>query len=284
VRLDKSAGKDSTEDRRQEQAREDYMKRLEEIRKKKAFICDMDGVIYHGNRLLDGVKEFFTWLTEQNKKFLFLTNSSERSPMELQQKMARLGLEISKEHFYTSALATASFLASQKPRGTAYVIGEAGLINAMYEAGYTMNDVNPDYVVVGEARTYNLDTVTHAVNLVKNGARLIGTNPDLTGPIEKGIMPATGALIAPIALAAEVEPYFVGKPNPLMMRHALKRLNCKREETVIVGDRMDTDVKSGIESEIETVLVLSGVSDRETPGTFAYAPAVILDGVKDIIG
>lgn len=244
----------------------------------------MDGVIYHGNRLLDGVKEFFSWLVDQDKKFLFLTNSSERSPLELQQKMARLGLDISKEHFYTSALATASFLASQKPGGTAYVIGEAGLINAMYEAGYTMNDVNPDYVVVGEARTYNLDTVTYAVNLVIRGARLIGTNPDLTGPIEKGIMPATGALIAPIALAAEAEPYFVGKPNPLMMRHALKRLNCKREETVIVGDRMDTDIKSGIESEIETVLVLSGVSDRETPGTFAYAPAVILDGVKDIIG
>lgn len=262
---------------------EDHQKILKRIREKKAFICDMDGVIYHGNRLLEGVPAFLQWLRDHDKRFLFLTNSSERSPMELQQKMARLGLEIPKEHFYTSALATASFLKSQKPGGTAYVLGEAGLINAMYEAGYTMNDVNPDYVVVGESRTYNLDTVTHAVNLVKAGARLIGTNPDITGPIEKGIMPATGALIAPIYLAAEVQAYFIGKPNPLMMRHALKRLNCTREETAIIGDRMDTDIKSGLESEIETVLVLSGVSSRETPKTFAYGPNLILDGVKDLI-
>lgn len=262
---------------------EEHQKILKRIREKKAFICDMDGVIYHGNRLLEGVSDFLQWMLDHDKRFLFLTNSSERSPMELQQKMARLGLKISKEHFYTSALATATFLKSQKPGGTAYVLGEAGLINALYEAGYTMNDVNPDYVVVGESRTYNLDTVTHAVNLVKEGASLIGTNPDITGPIENGIMPATGALIAPIYLAAEVEPYFVGKPNPLMMRHALKRLNCTREETAIIGDRMDTDIKSGLESEIETVLVLSGVSNRKTPKTFAYGPNLILDGVKDLI-
>lgn len=255
---------------------------LETIREKKAFICDMDGVIYHGNRLLDGVREFIDWLQAHDKEYLFLTNSSERSPLELQQKLSRLGLSIDKSHFYTSALATASFLKSQNPDGSAYVIGEAGLINAMYEVGYTMNDMSPDYVVVGEARTYNLQTLTHAVNLVRKGARLIGTNPDLTGPIEKGIMPATGALIAPISLATNVTPYFIGKPNPLMMRHALKRIGCQREETVIIGDRMDTDVLSGIEAEIDTVLVLSGVSTVDSISQFAYSPSLVLEGVKDI--
>lgn len=264
------------------------MKNIEQqlaaVRDKRAFICDMDGVIYHGNRLLEGVKEFVSWLQDNEKEYLFLTNSSERSPLELQQKLARLGVTIDKRHFYTSALATASFLRTQKPDGSAYVIGDAGLINAMYEVGYTMNDVNPDYVVVGESRNYNLESLTLAVNLVRGGARLVGTNPDITGPIEKGIMPATGALISPIALAAEVTPYFVGKPNPLMMRHALKRLGAKREETVIIGDRVDTDILSGIETEIDTVLVLSGVSTRATVEQFAYRPMVIVDGVKDIAG
>ncbi len=256
--------------------------KIDVIRDKKAFICDMDGVIYHGNRLLEGVPEFIEWLQKNDKEYLFLTNSSERSPLELQQKLGRLGLKIDKKHFYTSALATAMFLQRQIPDGSAYVIGEAGLINAIYEVGYTMNDVNPDYVVVGEARTYNLETLTHAVNLIEGGARLIGTNPDLTGPIEKGIMPATGALISPIALATGVTPYFVGKPNPLMMRNALKILACKREDAVIIGDRMDTDILSGLEAEIDTVLVLSGVSKPSTVKTFAYRPSIILEGVKDI--
>lgn len=259
-----------------------FQEKIERIRHKKAFICDMDGVIYHGNKLLDGVVEFVDWLQENDKKYLFLTNSSERSPLELQQKLARLGVTIDKKHFYTSALATAIFLQSQDPNGTAYVIGEPGLINALYEVGYSMNDINPDYVVVGEARAYNLESVTHAVNLVVRGARLVGTNPDLTGPIEKGIMPATGALIAPISLATGVNPYFVGKPNPLMMRTALKRLGCKREETVIIGDRMDTDILSGIEAEIDSVLVLTGVTDRAEINKFAYRPFLILDGVKDV--
>ncbi len=258
--------------------------KLNEIKSKKAFICDMDGVIYHGNKLLDGVREFIDWLQNNGKKYLFLTNSSERSPLELQHKLERFGISIDKQHFYTSALATAAFLKSQHPEGSAYVLGEAGLINAIYEAGYTMNDVNPTYVVVGESRTYNLETLTHAVNLVKNGAKLIGTNPDLTGPIEGGIMPATGALISPIALATGVTPYFIGKPNPLMMRIALKKLGCHREETVIIGDRMETDILSGLESEIDTVLVLSGVSSKNTIKRFAYSPTLILEGVKEIPG
>ena len=256
---------------------------MHELRAKKAFLCDMDGVIYHGNHLLPGVPEFIEWLRANDKGFLFLTNSSERSPRELSQKLARLGLRIEEEHFYTSALATASFLASQKPGGSAYVIGEAGLTNALYDAGFTMNNVDPDYVVVGETRTYSFERIEQAVHLVLAGAKLIGTNPDLTGPTERGIVPATGALTAPIELATGSKAYYVGKPNPLMMRHALKKMGFRREETAIIGDRMDTDIIAGIESEIETVLVLSGVSTRETIGQFAYGPRYILDGVGDVV-
>ena len=168
---------------------------------KKGFICDMDGVIYHGNHLLPGVEKFLDWLEREQKNYLFLTNSSERSPRELQDKLARLGLTVDESHFYTSALATASFLANQCPGGSVYVIGETGLTNALYNAGFTMNDVDPDFVVVGETRSYGYERLEHAVMLVNRGARLVGTNSDLTGPTEKGIAPATRALIAPIELA-----------------------------------------------------------------------------------
>jgi NagD protein len=255
---------------------------LERLRAKKAFICDMDGVLYHGNRLLPGAKEFVAWLIGREKKFLFLTNSSERSPRELQQKLARMEIKVAEEHFYTSALATASFLASQHPNGSAYVIGETGLTNALYAAGFSMNDVNPDYVVIGDTHSYNYERIARAVELVRRGARLIGTNPDLTGPGEEGIVPSTGALVAPIERAAGRKAYFIGKPNPLMMRHALRRLASRREETVIIGDRMDTDILSGIEAEIEPVLVLSGVTRREDLAQFAYAPAYILEAVGAI--
>ena len=253
------------------------------LTEKKAFICDMDGVIYHGNKLLNGVVSFVTWLLEENKKFIFLTNSSERSPYELCQKLQRLGLEVPKEHFYTSALATASFLKGQCPGGSAYVIGEAGLTNALYDAGVSMNDVNPDYVIVGESRTYNIEKIERAVHLVLNGAKLIGTNPDLTGPTEKGIVPATRALISPIELATGTQAYFIGKPNPLMIRHARKMMDCTSEETAIIGDRMDTDIVAGIESGIDTVLVMSGVTTEESMAKFAYIPKYIFAGVGDII-
>jgi NagD protein len=255
---------------------------LDTIRGKRAFIVDMDGVIYHGNRLLAGAAEFVVWLKAREKRFLFLTNSSERSPAELSQKLARLGVSVEPEHFYTSALATAAFLASQRPKGSAYVIGEPGLINALYEAGYTMNNVNPDYVVIGESRSYGLDTIETAVRLVLGGARLIGTNPDLNGPGEGGLVPACGALVAPIELATGRKAYFVGKPNPLIMRHALRRLEATREETAIVGDRMDTDIVAGVETDIETVLVLSGVTRREDLPLFAYGPHHVLEGVFQI--
>ena len=255
---------------------------MEPIKDKKAFICDMDGVIYHGNLLLRGAREFLEWLEKNDKKYIFLTNCSERSPRELRQKLLRLGLDVGEEHFYTSALATASFLQTQCPGGSAYVIGEPGLVGAMYEAGFSMNDVNPDYVVVGETGSYSYDKILKAVQLVRKGAKLIGTNPDLTGPIENGIAPATRALIAPIEMATGRSAYFVGKPNPLMMRHAQRRLGTHRSETVIVGDRMDTDIIAGIESEMDTVLVLSGVTSRDAVSSYPYQPHYILDGVGDI--
>lgn len=255
----------------------------ENVAAKKAFICDMDGVIYHGDRLLPGAREFVDWLKQEKKKYLFLTNSSERSPRELGQKLERLGLDVPEDHFYTSALATGIFLKTQHPGASAYVIGEAGLINALYDAGITMNNVNPDFVVVGESHSYTFETLVKAVNLVLQGARLIGTNPDLTGPVEDAIIPATGALISPIELATENKAYFVGKPNPLMMRNALKILGSRREETVIIGDRMDTDIVAGIESEIETILVLSGVTTRDQIERYAYRPHLVLDGVGGIV-
>ena len=249
---------------------------------KKGFICDMDGVIYHGNLLLPGVREFVDWLERNGKEYLFLTNSSERSPKELKQKLHRLGLDVGEEHFYTSALATASYLKNQCPGGSAYVIGEAGLVGALYDAGFSMNDVNPDYVVIGEARAYSLDTLTKATNLVLAGAKLIGANSDTCGPTDEGIAPACRALIAPVEIATGKQAYFCGKPNPLMMRTGLRMLGCHSGEAVMIGDRMDTDVISGMESGMATVLVLSGVSTRATLDEFAYRPSVVLDGVGDI--
>ena len=250
---------------------------------KKGFISDMDGVIYHGNKLLPGVPEFVDWLKKENKEYLFLTNSSERSPKELSQKLSRMGLDVSEDHFYTSAMATASFLQSQCPDGSAYVIGEPGLVYALYEAGISMNDINPDYVVIGETRTYNFEKIERAVQLVLKGAKLIGTNPDLTGPCENGISPACKALAAPIEIATGKSAYFIGKPNPLMMRHAMKKLGCHREETMIIGDRMDTDIIAGIQTEVDTLLVLSGVTALEDVPSFSYGPQYILSGVGDIV-
>ena len=249
----------------------------------KGFICDMDGVIYHGNRILPGVVDFINWLQKENKEFLFLTNNSSYTPRELQQKLARMGINVSEDHFYTSALATATFLKEQEPNCSVYAIGEAGLFNALYDNGIIMNDVNPDYVVVGEGKSYSLDTLTKATNLVLNGAKLIGANSDVSGPIENGIMPACGALVAPIEIATGTHAYFCGKPNPLMMRTGLKLLKCHSSEAVMIGDRMDTDIISGLESGMSTVLVLSGVSTKETINSYAYRPTVVLNGVGDIV-
>ena len=252
---------------------------LDEIRNKKGFICDMDGVIYHGNRLLPGVKEFVEWLYKEDKKFLFLTNSSDRSPRDLQQKLQRMGLDIDETHFYTSAQATARFLNSQSPGCSAYVMGEAGLMNALYEVGITMNDSTPDYVVIGEPKSYNYEMIIKAVKLIQNGAKLVATNSDLTGPTENGIIPACRAMIAPIEMATGQTAYFVGKPNPLMMRTGLRILGVHSHEAAMIGDRMDTDIVAGIETGLDTVLVLSGCTTRKDVENYAYRPHFILDGV-----
>lgn len=255
---------------------------MENLRAKKGFICDMDGVIYHGNHLLDGVKEFVDWLYRENKQFLFLTNASSRSPRELRQKLLRMGLDIGEEHFYTSALATAKFLQSQEPGCSAYVIGDHGLYNALYDAGITINDVDPDYVVVGETTDYSYVHITKAMNLVNQGARLIATNTDITGPVEGGIAPACRAFVAPIEATTGKKAYYVGKPNPLMMRTGLKILDVHSSDAVMIGDRMDTDIIAGIETGLDTALVMTGVSTRDTVKQFPYRPRLILNGVGDI--
>ena len=256
---------------------------MKQILEKKGFICDMDGVIYHGDRILDGVTEFVNWMLDNDKKFVFLTNSPEKTPHELSMKLERMGLTVTPDHFYTSAMATAAFLSSQNPGCTAYVIGEAALTKALYDQHIYMNDVNPDYVVVGETRTYSFEKIEKAIELVNKGAKLIGANPDIIGPTTRGIMPATGALIAPIEIATDRKAYFVGKPNPLMLRHGLKKLNCHSEEIAFIGDRMDTDIIAGIESNVDTILVLSGVTSKEDIDKFPYRPKYVLDGVGDIV-
>ncbi|MBR2906504.1 MAG: HAD family hydrolase [Clostridia bacterium] len=256
---------------------------MNKILEKKGFISDMDGVIYHGNEILPGVREFVSYLIENDKKFVFLTNSPEKTPHELSMKLERMGLSVSPDHFYTSAMATAEFLAAQNPGCTAYVIGEAALAKALYDHQIYMNDVNPDYVVVGETRTYSFEKIEKAIALVNKGAKLIGTNPDITGPTERGVMPATGSLIAPIEIATGKRAYFVGKPNPLMLRHGLRILDCHSADIAFIGDRMDTDIIAGIESNVDTVLVLSGVTAREDIDNFPYRPKYILSGVGDLL-
>lgn len=259
--------------------KDEYMDRL---RQKNGFICDMDGVIYHGNRILPGVREFVDWLQKENKHFLFLTNSNHSTPRELQQKLARMGLDVDESHFYTSALATANFLKLQAPGCSAYAVGDHGLQNALFAAGITINDVDPDYVVIGESQSFSYDNIVNAVRLVNKGAKLIGTNSDLTGPTENGIVPGCRALISPIEMATGKKAYFVGKPNPLMMRTGLRLLGVHSEDAVMIGDRMDTDIVAGIESGLDTVLVLSGVTSREDIANYPYSPRLVLNGVGDI--
>jgi NagD protein len=249
----------------------------------KAFICDMDGVIYHGNKLLPGVLQFIEWLKSEKKQFLFLTNNSHRTPREQREKLLRLGADVGEEHFYTSALATAEFLSRQCPNGSAFVIGGPGLINALYDAGFSMNSANPDYVVVGFALDYNYRTLEHASHLVSRGAKLIGTDANPTFITKKGLSPGTGALIAPIEIATCTKAYYVGKPNPLMTHLALTKLGSTPQETAIIGDRIDTDIIAGIEADITTVLVLSGITKREELKHWGYRADYVLEGVHDIV-
>jgi len=249
----------------------------------RSYLMDMDGVIVHEDRPIPGAERFIARLKEAGLPFLILTNNSIYTARDLAARLAHMGLPVTDADIWTSALATARFLASQRPRGSAYVIGEAGLTTALYEAGYTQSDRNPDYVVVGETRSYSFERITHAIRLIERGARFIATNPDPTGPSVNGPIPATGAVAALITRATGVAPYFVGKPNPLMMRSALRAIGAHSETTVMIGDRMDTDIVSGIEAGMQTVLVLSGITDRANSARFAYLPSRIVESVADLV-
>jgi len=256
---------------------------MEKLRSKKGFICDMDGVIYWGGRLLPGVKEFVDWLHRENKEYLFLTNNSSQTPTELRLKLQGMGLDIEESHFYTSALATAKFVSEQAEDRSAYVIGDPGLVGALYQHGINITDKNPEYVIVGETPNYNYDAICKAVTLVRNGSKLIGTNFDMTGPSNRGIIPACRALISPIEMATGKQAYFVGKPNALMMRTGLRMLGIHSAEAAMIGDRMDTDIVGGVESGMDPILVLSGITSKEEVDLFPYRPRLILEGVGDIV-
>ncbi|HTK09798.1 MAG TPA: HAD-IIA family hydrolase [Ktedonobacteraceae bacterium] len=248
----------------------------------KNYLSDMDGVIVKGSTLIPGAAEFIHKLLAQEIPFLILTNNSRFIPRDLQVRLRYMGLNIPVESIFTSALATAQFLHDQQPGGRAFVIGESGLTTALHDIGYILTDQNPEYVILGETVTYSFEQISSAIRFILNGARFIATNPDMMGPGEGGIVPATGALAALISAATGKQPYFIGKPNPLMMRTALRRLNAHSEDSVMIGDRMDTDIISGLESGLRTVLVLTGVTSREQVERFPYRPTWIRDSIADI--
>jgi len=248
----------------------------------KSYLIDMDGVIVRGSELIPGADAFLDRLQQRQIKFLILTNNPLYTPVDLQHRLQRVGVNVGTEHLYTSALATAQFLKWQKPNGTAFVLGESGLTEALHDVGYVITDHEPDYMVLGETTSYSFSRMTQAMRLVKGGARFIATNPDPSGPTEDGLVPACGAVAALIQTATGVAPYFIGKPNPLMMRTALRYLNEHSENTIMVGDRMETDVRVGIESGLETVLVMSGVSRPEDVERFPYRPTRVVGSVAEL--
>jgi len=248
----------------------------------KSYILDMDGVLVSGRTMIHGADAFIKRLEKRGARYLVLTNNPIYTPGDLAHRLHTIGLDIPAERIFTSARATARFLKRQRPNGTAFVVGESGLTTAIHDAGYVITDTNPDYVVLGETLSYTMELITKAMRLVADGARFIATNPDATGPSEGGITPACGAMAALIEKATGVSPFFVGKPNPLMMRTALNYLDVHSEDTVMVGDRMDTDIIAGVESGMETILVLTGVTRREMVDRFPYVPTQIVESVADI--
>ncbi len=248
----------------------------------KSYLIDMDGVIVRGSELIPGADAFLERLYQREIKFLILTNNPLYTQRDLQYRLQRIGINVTPEHIYTSALATAQFLKKQMPDGTAFVIGESGLTQALHEAGYVLTDHDPDYVVVGETTALNYERMTQAVRLVNQGARFIATNPDPSGPGEGGLVPTCGAITAFIEAATGVQPYFIGKPNALMMRTALRYLNEHSENAIMVGDRMDTDIRVGTEAGLETVLVLTGVTTRALVEKFPYRPTRIVGSVAEL--
>jgi NagD protein len=248
-----------------------------------AYLMDMDGVLLREDQLVPGADAFIRQLQAAGNPYLVLTNNSIYTPRDLSARLATIGLDVPPEAIWTSALATARFLDHQRPNGKAFVIGEPGLTTALHEVGYTQVEREPDYVVLGETRSYSLGRITQAIRLIVAGARFIATNPDPVGPTPDGLVPATGAVAALISRATGVDPYYVGKPNPLMMREALRAINAHSENTVMIGDRMDTDIVSGMEAGMETILVLTGITTRELAERFPYRPSRIVDSIADLI-
>jgi NagD protein len=256
---------------------------MAERRKIECWLTDMDGVLVHEGRALPGAADVIKQWKEEGLRFLVLTNNSIYTPRDLAARLKATGLAIPEEAIWTSALATADFLHSQKPKGTAFVLGEAGLTTAMHEIGYVMTDVNPDYVVLGESRNFNFDSLTKAIRLINNGSRFIATNPDATGPSAEGVLPATGSVAALITKATGKDPYIVGKPNPMMFRSAMNKINAHSESTGMIGDRMDTDIVAGIEAGLHTVLVLTGIADDAEINKYPFRPNEILNSIADLL-
>jgi NagD protein len=254
-----------------------------EQEKAEAWLLDMDGVLVREGVALPGAQEFIERLRERGLPFLVLTNNSIYTRRDLAARLSHAGLEVPEEQIWTSAVATAQFLSDQVPGASAYVIGEAGLTTALHEVGYTLTDAEPDFVVLGETRTYSFQNITAAVRLIEQGARFIATNPDVTGPSPEGPLPATGSVAALITKATGQDPYFIGKPNPIMIRSALNRIEAHSETTAMVGDRMDTDILAGMEAGLTTYLVLTGSTDQDEVTTFAYRPSEVVDSIADLV-
>jgi NagD protein len=248
----------------------------------KSYLIDMDGVLISGQVPIPGAIQFIEKLKSKKSKYLVLTNNSIFTPRDLAHRLQTMGLDVKPDVIFTSAMATARFLRNQKPDGKAFVIGESGLTEAVHDVGYILTDINPDYVVLGETFMYNFEQITKAVRLIMQGSRFIATNPDPNGPSEAGIVPACGAMAALIEKASGKSPFFLGKPNPFMLRSALSYLSVHSENTVVIGDRMDTDILTGMESGMDTILVLSGVTRREQLSEFPYQPKYIVESVKDL--
>ena len=249
-----------------------------------SYLMDMDGVLVHEEHMIPGADEFIAELDAGGTNYVVVTNNPIYTRRDLRARLLATGLDIAENRIWTSALATAKFLHSQRPGGSAYVIGEVGLTTAMHEAGYVLTDRDPDYVVLGETRTYSFEAITTAIRLIDKGARFVATNPDATGPSRQGLLPAAGAVAALIQKATGRRPYFVGKPNPLMMRSALRAIGAHSESTLMIGDRMDTDVIAGLEAGLATILVLTGISTRATIEQYPFRPSLVVDSVADLIG
>lgn len=256
------------------------MARREDI---ECWLTDMDGVLVHENQAIPGAAELLQQWQDSGAPFLVLTNNSIFTPRDLSARLRASGLTVPEDRIWTSALATADFLASQIPGGSAFVIGEAGITTALHEAGFIMTETNPDYVVVGETRNYSFEAITKAIRLINNGARFIVTNPDATGPSSEGVLPATGAIAALITKATGKEPYVVGKPNPMMFRSAMNRIGAHSENTAMIGDRMDTDIIAGIEGGLYTVLVMTGISDQTEIDRYPFRPDEVLGSVAELV-